>query len=349
MKKNSILKFFIILLIPVVLAASAIVIIDPFFHYHAPIKGMPYVLTEERYQNNGIARHFKYEAIITGSSTSQNFKTTDVERLWGYEAVKLPFAGATFKEQDSIVRTAIAANDDLKLVIRGLDPNRINCDKDEMGYENYPQYLYDKNPFNDYDYLFNKDVWVMIGNIVMRGIKGKGPMTFDEYSNRNDMKTFGREAVLRTFERQDVVAEPVHFTDEDFERIRDNINQNIIDTAKAHPDIEFYLFMTPPCVCFWDALIRSGNYEDVMDELELTYEMLLEVDNIKLYSFFDRIDITGNLDNYMDTLHYSEDINTYICECMKRGEGLMTEDNYLEHLENVRKLYLEFDHDSIFE
>ena len=348
MKKKN-LSFFVLLFLPTLMVALIIILVDPFFHFHAPFKGEPYLLSEERYQNDGIVRHFAYDALITGSSTSQNFKTTDINRLWNVDSVKVPFAGASFKEQDSIVRTAISTNSDLKMVIRGIDINGIDCDKDEMLYDDYPEYLYDSNPLNDYDYLYNKDVAELVGKMVIRLIKGEGPESFDDYSNWNEIKSFGGPAVLSTFTRVDEAEEEAPpFSEEELARIRDNITQNIIETALENPDIDFYVFLTPPSVCFWDAIIRTGCYDNVMNELKYTYELLLEVENIKLYSFFDKIEITGDLDNYMDTLHYSEDINTYICECMNRGEGLMTRDNYAEYIERVREIYENFDYDSIF-
>ena len=349
MKKKKTASFFILLLLPTLLVALLIVVVDPFFHFHAPLKGEPYLLSEERYQNDGIVKHFAYEALVTGSSTSQNFKTTDINRLWNVEAVKAPFAGASFKEQDSIVRTAISTNSDLKMVIRGIDLNGIDCDKDEMLYEDYPEYLYDRNPFNDYDYLFNKDVAELIGKMAIRLVKGEGAESFDEYSNWNEIKDFGGPAVLSTFTRVDECeSEAPSFSEEDYTRIRDNITQNIIETAKENPDIEFYVFLTPPSVCLWDAVIRTGSFDNVIDEIKYTYELLLEVENIKLFSFFDKIEITGDLDNYMDSIHYSEDINTYICECMSRGEGLVTGETYMDYVETVKEIYENFDYESIF-
>ena len=57
-----------------IIIGAATAVIDPFLHYHLPLKGLEYPLLDERYQNDGIARHFSYDAIITGTSMTQNFK-----------------------------------------------------------------------------------------------------------------------------------------------------------------------------------------------------------------------------------------------------------------------------------
>lgn len=65
-RKNTAIKWIIGILAA---AAAAVLIfilsifaIDPMFHYHAPLKFLSYPLVNERYQNNGIARHFDYDS-----------------------------------------------------------------------------------------------------------------------------------------------------------------------------------------------------------------------------------------------------------------------------------------------
>lgn len=42
--------------------------IDPYLHYHAPdTEKYYYSLDNERSQNNGIIKHFDYDALITGT------------------------------------------------------------------------------------------------------------------------------------------------------------------------------------------------------------------------------------------------------------------------------------------
>ena len=74
-------------------------------------------------------------------------------------------------------------------------------------------------------------------------------------------------------------------------------------------------------------------------------ELLLSAENIRLFSFSDRIDIIDNLDNYGDTLHYGEWINSEILQCMALGEGELTKENYKEFFANIRQLYSNYTFD----
>ena len=117
---------FFLLLIPAVF----IIVVDPVFHYHAPIKGLSYPLFNDRYQNDGIARHFTYEGIITGTSMTQNFKTSEAEKLFDASFVKLCFPGGHFKEINDNLKRAYTSGNEIKYVIRCLDETYFAEDKD---------------------------------------------------------------------------------------------------------------------------------------------------------------------------------------------------------------------------
>ena len=60
------------LLILLSLAGGMVYVIDPYLHYHKPLESLQYPLKDERYINDGIARNYEYEAMITGTSMTQN-------------------------------------------------------------------------------------------------------------------------------------------------------------------------------------------------------------------------------------------------------------------------------------
>lgn len=77
MKHTTYLKISILgTLLTLAALAGITIYVDPLFHYHAPLGSLQYPLYDERYMNDGIVRHFDYDAIITGSSMTENFKTS---------------------------------------------------------------------------------------------------------------------------------------------------------------------------------------------------------------------------------------------------------------------------------
>ena len=338
-------------LIALALVGGMVALVDPYFHYHAPLSCFGYIMDNERYQNDGIVKHFDYDAIITGSSMTENFKTSDLDALFGTNAIKVPFAGGSYKEVNNLLKTALKTHPDVKMIVRGLDYDRIFDDADHMDYTGYPEYLYDRNPFNDVNYLFNTEViFVALQDIVGRDSSGKLVIDFDKYVIWNDYLAFGKSAVDYNYARNEVERAEVseEFTQEDRDRIKRNIEENVLSTVKEHPDTDFYLYFTPYSIAYMDYYTLQGKMEKVLDAEKYIIELLLPYENVKLYSFLLEDDLITNMDNYRDTAHHSAEINTRILQWMKDGEGLLTKDNYEDYCNREKEYILNFDYEAYF-
>ena len=332
--------------------SSVVVVIDPYFHYHKPLDNLYYELNNERSQNDGIIKHFGYDAMIIGTSMAENFKTSELDELFGVNSIKVTFAGGTYKEQDDNIVNAIACNPDLKMVVRPLDyayllddANRV---RDDLG--TYPAYLYDQNPFNDVNYIFNKEILFSICLPMIRDAKdGKaaGITSFDEYSNWMEGTEFGADVVLgdRTSYAEPEQIQP--FVDEVKQMVYENITQNVVATAKANPDVQFYYYLTPYSVAWWGSQMELGTVDRFISAEEYAIELMLECDNIHLFSFNTEFDMTCDLNNYSDECHHGDWINSQILAWLYAGTDELTEANYKEYIALERKFYTTYDYDSL--
>lgn len=130
------------------------VVVDSYFHYHKPLESLAYYFRNERCQNDGIVKHFDYDALITGTSMTENFKSSEMDELLDVRSVKVLFSRATYQETRENLERAFAANPDLRTVLCGLDYKHFYGDFNAMWYNSYPLYLYDDNLFNDVNYIF---------------------------------------------------------------------------------------------------------------------------------------------------------------------------------------------------
>ena len=110
--------------------------------------------------------------------------------------------------------------------------------------------------------------------------------------------------------------------------------------VKAHSDTTFYFYTPPYSVVWWYARQCSGNLLRYFEAEKLQAEMLLEYDNVKLYSFTDMFDLTQNLDNYKDDKHYNAEISEKIIDWIYEGTGLITKENYEERINKMEDFYL---------
>lgn len=324
-------------------------IIDPYFHFHKPFSFVSYRLYNERYTNDGISRHFEYDAMITGTSMAQNFKTSEADQIFGVQSVKETFSGAGFKELSENLDRALRRNNNLKTVIWSVDFNALIRDKDYDIYSGYPTYLYDDNLFNDVCYVFNKTVWYegILPNLIMT-IMRQPRTTFDEYSAWE--KELGYECVMSGYDRWEERAEMrPGLSAEEKEMVRENIQQNLVELANKYPDATFYFFYTPYSICWWDYMNQEGLMLQQFEAERIATELLLQCPNVRLYNFNDKYDLITNFDNYRDREHYGAHINSQILEWLAQGEGLVTLDNYEELLEKEENFYLNYNYEEIFD
>jgi hypothetical protein len=346
-----VLSFFIMLIF-----ALPTLIIDPYFHYHKPLTDYGYIFGQQRYSNDGIVRHFDYDAYIVGTSMTENFKTSEAEELFGYNFIKVPYSGGYYKELDHLVQRSFNSDNDIKIIIRCLDYSTLfkgkNAEHDEADSLHpqfkAPEYMVNSNPFDDVKYVLNKEILFNETYSTYLNIKNEIPTTtFDDYSNWSQLFTYGKETVLQTYHHTEETQAEKQFTNDDYQMIKGNVEQNVIATINKHPETTFYLFFSPYSICYWDTAHSSGTVKWNIEAERTAIELLLECPNVKLYSFTNDFNLTCDLDNYKDQAHYGEWVNSDILVRMKNGENMLTKDNYKEYLDEIEEFYSNYDY-SIF-
>lgn len=343
--------YFLLVFAALGLAASKTIHIDPFFHFHKPYTDQYfYPLNNQRSQNNGIVKHFDYSGLITGTSMTENFKTSEAESLWGGKFIKVSFSGGSYKELDDNIEVALRYNPHLSVVIRGLDLVRLMDDKDAMRTDlgKYPTYLYDDNLLNDVHYVFNRDVifsrvYPMTKANDDPGFAG-GITTFDEYANWMKYYRFGKNTLFPKGITVNKAGDPVHITEAEAERTRQNIEQNVVSLAREHPHVTFYYFIPPYSAQWWKESLENGTIYKEIEAMEIAFAEILKCPNIKLFSINNRFDLTTDLNHYKDSTHYGEWINSLMLHYMHDDQYLLTAKNYKAHLYSILRYYCTFDY-----
>ncbi|MCM1027881.1 MAG: hypothetical protein NC432_15765 [Roseburia sp.] len=130
---------------------------------------------------------------------------------------------------------------------------------------------------------------------------------------------------------------------EDYSQIRENIQRNVLQTARENRDVTFYLFFPPYSICHWNTLVRTKQLDAQLDAEKYAVELLLEAENIHVFSFADQIGTISDLDNYTDALHYGEWVNSDILKWIREGKGELTEENYSEWFQQIKEFYQNYD------
>lgn len=335
-------------LVLLLLTGGATAVIDPFFHYHAPLDALEYPINNQRYQNDGIVRHFDYDALITGTSMTENFKTSEFDSLFGVKSVKVSYSGATYAELYRTVERALRSNPGLKTVLFCMDEWFLFAGRSMILADGeYPNYLYDDNPFNDVEYLLNKEVFCSntLG-VLEYTAAGNATTSFDEYGSW--VYPYSAEAVLGSYVRREQAGQPVPLSQWQIDTLTRNLETTALALAQAYPDTEFLYYFPPYSILNWDNNNRQGTLEQHVEAFRLACEILLQASNIRLFSFYTDFDTITDLDNYRDTVHHSDTVNSLILQRIAAGEYELTQSNYEDHWQQVLDFYSTYDYDAIF-
>ena len=184
--------------------------------------------------------------------------------IFDVHSVKVSYCGGSYKEMNDNLKIALRHNPNLKTIVRCLDmgmffdsPNRM---REDLG--KYPTYLYDENPFNDVQYVYNKDVIFRRVYPMMRQNDAPGftpgITSFDDYARWNQYYTFGIDTVAPNGLVYTVPAEEKHLTEEEKQTITQLITENVTSLADQYPDVDFYYFFSPYSIAWWNSITNEG-------------------------------------------------------------------------------------------
>lgn len=322
-------------------------ILDPLFQYHKPLFGLQPIITNERYQNAGIAKNFDFDNVIIGNSLSQNFKASDFDKGFGGTTVKLTSAGSHTIDWTYILKILKERKVQPKRIVFNIDPYIFNTSATEMKHP-LPTYLYDDNFLNDVNYLFNFTVFKDYSLDMLRSNWDKEISCYDTAFMWSDDVGSGKDFVLSHYDRPDVCqAEPD--IDSAVDLATENIN-NLIPYIEQMDETEFYFYFSPFSMLYWDSQIRTNKIELWKDVYTEVCELLLQNDNINicLWTDSEMLNIMSDLDYYTDDTHYSPFVSKLIANRICSNQGALTVDNYLSEIEVMFGYINSFDYENLF-
>jgi hypothetical protein len=349
--KNFIRRFICVVLLILLMVSALVIYIDPFFHYHAPLPGFPYIVDNQLSQNPGMAERMDYDSCIIGSSMTVNFHTDDFNELMGLNTLKLSYSGAYPRDDYNILnivfdeKTPARKNNKVKAVFLGLDIPTLTAEVDEIKYE-LPMYLYDKNPINDVKYLWNKDV--LLEYILKPIIQKKGTNLSEVYASWWTEDYYNIQYVMHGYEAPEPVSEEMD-PELLLPKTKENLDVNILPFIRDNPDTDFYIFFPPYSILYWNNVLTENHMEATMNQYKFAANELLQYDNVHLFYFQNMEEVVTDLNNYADYTHYNPRINRYMTECFADGtHEVKNIEEFENELNEMRRIVDEFDFEALF-
>ena len=205
-------------------------------------------------------------------------------------------------------------------------------------------YLYDRNPFNDVKYLLNKTV--LLEKIPYELVQSFSAEYNEDLSyNWAEGKDFSENGVLTHYYRVKEEAAPLP-GDAKKKELEDNLAL-LCRVVEDHPDTEFYFFLPPYSMIWWDDAARNGLKEVYLYDEQQAAARLLEYDNVRFFDFQNEEEIVTDLNRYMDTVHFDPEVNRTMCEAMAAGSSEVTAENLEDTFAATRTLMEQYEQEVI--
>jgi hypothetical protein len=315
--------------------------VDPLQYYRSNNDKSVY-WSEQRWQLPGLAKNYKYNTVILGTSMTENFIPSEVNNIFpSAKTLKLSIAGSSTYEQSKLAQISFS-NKEVDNVIWGIDYTSLS--KDDSASENFPTFLYDNNKVNDLKYLLNitttkYSITSIMYNISPKLVSITSPIIslndepqkdIDHLNYWGDLFSFNKKTVIDDYNKKiegDRKNKDELIRDFNYSRLKDNFEKNILPIVKNNPDTDFYFYYPP-----YSILMNKRFYElnptivdNIIKSREYIYSKLSMYQNAKVFDFTSDKEITFNLNNYKDTMHHSPEINKYILKSLRNDKYLITD------------------------
>lgn len=355
--KQAILGFAVLVITACIIVTALVVYVDPFFHYHSPLEGFPYLVDNQLSQNPGMAAHMEYDSVILGSSMTVNFQTTWFRELMGLNTIKLSYSGAFPRDQANIMKIIFNSENNqgdkrIKKVFLGVDVITYSGGVEETKYP-IPEYLYDDNYLNDIEYVLNKDV---VLNYILRPIADPDPTDLSNvYASWWTEEYYSEQWVLHNYTSPEQADEEV-LPDAYLEAVERNLSENICPYIEANPETKFVIFFPPYSILFWNDVLKENHLDVTIEEYRYITNRLNAYENVEVYFFPDQEEIICDLNNYADYSHYHPRYNRYMAECFAAGVNLVQKEDAAddskgktidEYLDHMREIAVSFDYEEL--
>lgn len=326
---------------------------DPFYQYHKPWFGMPVILDNAVYQTPGAARNLEYSDVIVGTSMTENFHTKWFDEELGWDTIKLSYSGARSDDLKAIFSIIFSRREPVRHVFMDINDYQLTSPS-WTAYVERPKYLYDDNLFNDYQYIFNRDVVIRSWERILDALQGIED-NIDTAYTWEDEALFGREITLNVARgvREALMqgsgdnqeAEPL---EQKLALCQENLD-NILPFIEQNPDTEFIIFFPPYSMLYWEQIVLRGSLEDMLEIYRYAIQHFLEYENVSLYYFQTEEEIIINLECYRDVCHHRPEYNRYIFDCIRQGENRITRENLDETLLEMYEFAKDYDYEAYWQ
>lgn len=277
----------------------------------------------QRYENPGIARHYDYDRVVTGSSLMECVIPEEVDRVLGGKTINLSVSAQTAYDAGQLLGRALATGKP-KHIIMNLDYNAFSGPPDRSGFtEPFPRYLYDDRLWNDLPYLLG------IGTL-RKSLETVLGLKWSRFSSDPARMWYWMDG------HQFFAAKAVQGLDPDnlnarfrqpprtLEGMQASFEANLAPLMEKHPGTRFTFVYAPYAILVWLDFEQRGQLEVTLAFREWLFERVSRYPNVEIFDFHAEPSIVLDLDHFTDIYHYSPKLSQALIRAIAEGRYKLT-------------------------
>jgi hypothetical protein len=317
--------------------------VDPFEHYRKPTMFAPrFYNAWQRYENVGIAKHWDYDRIVTGSSLMECIVPEDVDRAMGGKTVNLAISAETAYDAGELLRVALATGKP-RQVIMNLDYNGFSGAPDRSGFaEPFPTYLYDDRLWNDIPYLLGvettgKSLETLLGLHWSRFNTDPARMWYWGWEHQ-----FFAAKAVQGLDPRDLNAK-FHQPPRTLAGMQASFEANLEPLIEKYPRVRFTFVYAPYSILVWSDFQQRGQVGVTLAFRDWLFERARRYPNVEFFDFQAEPALVTDLDYYTDIYHYSPKVSKAMVEAIAEGRYRLTRETLARNDAWLRKTAAELD------
>ena len=320
---------FAVTVVAIAAGAAAVVVafnawVDPFQHYRKAERfPARFYNAWQRYENPGLARHYDYDRVVTGSSLMECVIPDDVDRIMGGKTINLSVSAETAYDAGQLLGAALRTGK-TRHIIMNLDYNAFSGAADRSGFtEPFPSYMYDDFLWNDLPYLLGagttrKSIETVLGLKWSRFSTDPARMWYW----MDGHQFFAAKAVQGL--------DPAHLNarfrqpPRTLEGMQASFEANLTPLIEKYPDTRFSFVYAPYAILVWMDFEQRGQLDLTLAFREWLFERTKGYRNVEIFDFHAEPSIVEDLDHFTDIYHYSPKLSRAIIQAMAEGRYKLT-------------------------
>lgn len=342
---------------------------DPWHLFTKIDENSSVLINQAHFQNAGIIQNYPMQTVIFASSNGVNISNVLASRVLESEVTNLSVSGNTILPRMVMLKHLLKTQKSIKHVIISMDFDFMESMqdlKDDSFIQSF-NFLYNNYRIDDLRLYASLELFAcLVANYrCQKALPGKKRSSLDGLYRDDEVDGYDEQFGLENWSIVDPTAlkhlrrlsrarsilksgKKNQFPVADLQKYKKEakkiISEGVVALIKEYPQIQFTLFLPPISIYYWGILAQTNEllFERHLENVHHSLQKIQGLENVS-YHALEHLELTGDLSNYKDMIHYHPNFNELVLQSIVSGDFRLDSDLAEKHTERLKERALAVD------